>query len=114
MFNELKQIWKFDFFIMTYVLYFNCMKSYASLKKELLKDEDVSKAYEALGPEFMVIQKLIDKRLSSGMTQGQLADKIGTKQTAISRFESGKSNPSVGFLYKVADALDAKIHVTVS
>ncbi len=90
------------------------MKSYARLKKELLKDREVREVYEELGPEFMLVQKFIEKRLRIGMTQGQLAERIGTKQTAISRFESGKANPSVGFLYKVADALDATLKVTVT
>ena len=90
------------------------MKSYKSLKKKLLTDKAVKKVYEELGPEFAVIQMFIDKRLKKGVTQGQLAEMIGTKQTAISRFESGAYNPTVGFLYKVADALDAKLKVTVS
>jgi len=90
------------------------MKSYRSLKKKLLADKDVRKAYDELGPEFAIIEKLIQRRLQRGVTQGQLAEMIGTKQTAISRFESGTYNPTVGFLYKVADALDAKLKVTVS
>jgi ribosome-binding protein aMBF1 (putative translation factor) len=90
------------------------MKSYRALKKELLTDKEVRKAYEELGPEFAIIVKLIQKRLQKGVTQGQLAEMIGTKQTAISRFESGAYNPTVGFLYKVADALDVKLKVTVS
>jgi predicted transcriptional regulator len=90
------------------------MKSYKSLKKKLLADRAVKKAYEELGPEFAVIQMLIERRLKKGVTQGQLAEMIGTKQAAISRFESGTYNPTVGFLYKVADALNAKLKVTVS
>lgn len=90
------------------------MKSYKILKKELLTDKAVKKTYEELGPEFVIIQMLIEKRLKKGMTQGQLAQMIGTKQASISRFESGTYNPTVGFLYKVADALDAKLKVTVS
>lgn len=90
------------------------MKTYRALKKQLLTDKDVRKAYDALGPEFAVIEKLIERRQKIGVTQGQLAEMIGTKQTAISRFESGKYNPTVGFLFKVADALDVQLKVTVS
>lgn len=83
-------------------------------QKEIPTDKIVKKAYDELGPEFAVIQMLIDRRLKKGVTQGQLAQMIGTKQAAISRFESGTYNPTVGFLYKVADALEAKLKVTVS
>lgn len=90
------------------------MKTYHTLKRQLLNDKDVKKSYEALGPEFIVIEKLIERRLKKGVTQGQLAEMIGTKQTAISRFESGKYNPTIGFLFKVADALGAQLKVTIS
>lgn len=67
-----------------------------------------------LGSEFAVIELLIQKRVKRGFTQADLAKKIGTKQSAISRFESGSYNPTLTFLGKVADALDAQLRITVS
>jgi ribosome-binding protein aMBF1 (putative translation factor) len=90
------------------------MKSYKSLKTSLLNDRDVRKYYDELSPEFAVIELMIEKRLRRGLSQGELAKKIGTKQSAISRFESGAYNPTLNFLHKVADALDAKVRITVS
>lgn len=90
------------------------MESYKTFKKELLKDPEVKKYYDELGPEFAIIRLLIDHRLKKGLTQASLAKKIGTKQSAISRFESGTYNPTISFLYKMADALDAKVKITVS
>jgi DNA-binding XRE family transcriptional regulator len=90
------------------------MKDYKNLKIKLLKNKGIKKAYDELGPEFAIIQKLIEKRIEHGMTQTQLAELVGTKQTAISRFESGTYNPSVSFLFKIADALGAKMTVDVS
>lgn len=90
------------------------MKDYKIVKTKLLKNKNVKKAYDELGPEFIVIEKLIDKRIKQGMTQTQLAELVGTKQTAISRFESGTYNPSMSFLFKVADALGTKLTVNVS
>ncbi len=80
----------------------------------MLKDKVIKKTYNELEPEFVVIEKLIVQRLKRGMTQAGLAKKIGTKQSAISRFESGSYNPTIDFLYKVADALDTKLKITVS
>ena len=90
------------------------MKTYKSLKSELLKDKQVNKHYKELEPEFLIIRELIEKRLEKNISQSDLAKKIGTKQSAISRFESGAYNPSLVFLYKVADALNVKLKITVS
>lgn len=90
------------------------MKSYKIIRSRLLKDKAIRKAYEELGPEFALIQTLIEKRLKSGFTQAELARKVGTKQSAIARLESGNSNPTVDFLKKVAKALDAKLTVALS
>ena len=90
------------------------MKSYASFKKQLLKDPEIQKAYDDLEPEFALIESIIKKRIEKGMTQSALAKKVGTKQSAISRLESGDSNPSFVFLKKVAKALGSKLKVSFS
>ena len=89
------------------------MKSYNVLKSTLLKDKEIKKAYDELGPEFVVIKKMIEQRLKQGLSQKDLAQKVGTKQSAISRFESGTYNPTINFLYKVASALDVELKVSV-
>lgn len=90
------------------------MKSYKTLKTHLLKDEETKKSYDELGPEFTVIKKLIEHRTKQGLTQADLAQRMGTKQSAISRFESGSYNPTIDFLYKVANALDTKLKISIS
>lgn len=97
------------------MLYRKCMKNktYKQLKRELLKDKKIKKAYERLGPEFAVIEMIIKRRIEKGLSQKQLAQRIGTKQSAISRFESGTYNPTLSFLQKIAEALDAKLKISV-
>lgn len=90
------------------------MKTYSQFKKEVLKSKKVQLAYEALGPEFEVIVALIKRRLEKGFTQQELAKRVGTKQSAIARLESGTYNPSLDFLKKVTNALDAQLRITVS
>jgi transcriptional regulator with XRE-family HTH domain len=58
-----------------------------------------------------LIVQLIQARIDSGMTQAQLADLVGTKQSDISRLESGTYNPSIGFLRKVAHGLGKNLDV---
>ena len=52
-------------------------------------------------------------RILHGLTQEELAEKVGTRQPSIARLESGRSLPSLSFLEKIADALDAKIEIKV-
>lgn len=89
------------------------MKSYNQFKKELLKDESIKKAYEELGSEFEIITLFIKRRLERGLTQGELARRVGTKQSAISRFESGAYNPTIGFLYKIAKGLNTRVKISI-
>jgi len=88
-------------------------KTYKQLKRELLKDKKIKEAYEKLGPEFAVIAMIIKKRIEKGLSQKELASKIGTKQSAISRLESGTYNPTLSFLQKVVEALDAKLKIAL-
>ncbi len=84
------------------------------LMEEAFKDPEVKAEYDRLEPEFAIIEATIMKRLEKKMTQKALAQKLHTKQSAISRFESGLYNPSIKFLSKVAKALDYKVDVTFS
>ena len=60
-----------------------------------------------------VAQQLREVRKSQGMTQELQADRVGTKKSNISRLESGRYNPSLDFLVKVAGGLGKQIQVKV-
>lgn len=87
--------------------------SFEDFKKELLKDPEVKKGYDALELEFSIVEQVIQKRLDRGLSQKQLAEKIGTKQSAISRLEGGNIRPSIAFLEKVAKALGSKLQISI-
>lgn len=89
------------------------MTNFKDLKSKLLKDKEVKKAYDKLEPEFLLAKNLIQKRIEKGLTQKQLATKVGTKQSAISRLESGNANPSFLFLQKIALALGGELRVSI-
>jgi ribosome-binding protein aMBF1 (putative translation factor) len=89
-------------------------RNYKVFRKELLKDPAFKKAYDELEPEFALISLMIKKRLKAGLTQRDLALKIGTKQPVISRLEQGTFNPTVKFLNRVAKALDGKLKITIT
>lgn len=87
--------------------------SWRKTKKELLKDSKFKKAYDDLELEFSIIEQILRKRIEKGLTQKQLAEKVGTKQSAIARLESGNSNPSIEFLGKISKALDGKLQISL-
>lgn len=78
-------------------------------ENEVLKDPAFKAEYDKLEPEFAVITAILEARVKKHMTQESLAKKIGTKQSAIARIESGRANPSVSFLQKLAEALGKKL-----
>ena len=85
------------------------MQTYKELKSKYLKDPEVKKAYDNLEAEYQVIRKVIDLRLKKKMSQKELAERVGTKQAAISRFENNLSNPTVAFLSKIASTFNKKL-----
>lgn len=77
--------------------------------KEQLKDPEVKREYDALGPEFAIIQALIDARQASGLTQKQLADRTGIAQADISKLERGNANPSLRTLQRLAAGMGMQV-----
>lgn len=89
-------------------------KNLAQLKSKLLKDPAIKAEYDALVPEYEVIRSIITARQAQGLTQGQLAERIGSRQPVISRLESGEGNPTLNQLQKIAKALDLKLKVSLN
>lgn len=85
------------------------MDDFDRFKVELFKDAQIKAEYDVLAPEYELISQIIKARTEKKMTQKQLAEKIGTRQSNIARLESGNGNPSFRFLQKVAGALDKKL-----
>ena len=80
-------------------------ESFTTNKKERMQEgvslaqgEKKHLAGQQLTPRYEVVQQLKDARKAQDMTQEVLAERVGTKKSNISRFESGKYNPSLDFL----------------
>ena len=85
--------------------------NHKEVKDLLLNNPEVKKEYDSLAITYDIKREIIKLRLEQGLSQKALADRIGTKQSAISRLESGDYNPSIEFLSKVAHALGKEIHI---
>jgi DNA-binding XRE family transcriptional regulator len=88
--------------------------SFDDLHNGYMKDPEYKKAYEDLQPEFKLIKALIIARAKHGLTQRQLAKRIGVPQSSLARFESGRVTPTLPFMKRVASGLGLGVKVTIS
>ena len=90
---------------------FEALPKFDDFLKQQLNDPEVKSEYEALEPEFSIMQVIVEARAKTGLTQKQLAEKTGISQADISRLERGTGNPSVKTLQRIASALGRKIQI---
>ncbi|KOY61600.1 MULTISPECIES: helix-turn-helix domain-containing protein [Photorhabdus] len=86
------------------------MSSLKSLKSQALANPDVKAEYDALEPEFELINTLLRMRRAAGLTQNQVAQRMGTKEANISRLEKGNGNPTLKTLLNYARACNCELH----
>jgi ribosome-binding protein aMBF1 (putative translation factor) len=79
-------------------------KRLQTIKKNMLADREVRAAYDALADEFDLARELIAARVRAGLTQAEVAARMGTTQSVVARLESGAQMPSVNTLLKFAKA----------
>ncbi len=87
------------------------MTDFNELLSEQLKDEEFRKEYEALEPEFTIMQAMIDARIAAGLTQKELSLRSGIAQSDISKLENGNANPSLRTLQRLATAMGKKLRI---
>ena len=89
------------------------MLTHRQLRTKALADPEVKAEYEKLADEFALLDEFLKARAAQGLTQAQVAEKIGTTQSAVARMESGsgRHSPSLATLTKYADALGCKLEV---
>jgi DNA-binding XRE family transcriptional regulator len=81
------------------------------LNEQLENDPEFKQIWEANEERRELVKKIIALRIKENLTQRDLARRIGTNQTAISRLESGKYNPSIDFLIRIARALNKRVDI---
>ncbi len=87
--------------------------SFEKIKSDLMLDNEFKEEYEKLQPRYEIVSQIIEARKQQKLSQADLAKRIGTQKSNISRLESGNYNPSLDFLIKVAQCLgkDLKIQL---
>lgn len=91
------------------------MLTHAKLKAKALADPEVKAAYDALEPEYKLIAELLRARKKSGLTQAQVATRMGTTNTVVARLEAGggrkRHSPSLATLRRYAKAVGRQLHI---
>jgi len=86
---------------------------WSKAKEIILKNTEVQNELMMNEAEYRIIEEIILARKEKNLTQKDLAELIGTRQSNISRLESGNYNPSLDFLQKVASAMGKKLEVRI-
>lgn len=91
--------------------------THSELKEKALKRKNVKAEYEALEPEFNLLREMLKARQKAGLSQAEIAERMGTKAPAVTRLESalssGKHSPSIATIKKYADALDCHLEIKI-
>ena len=87
------------------------MTNFNDFLKEQLKDPEIKAEYDALEPEFAVMQAMIDARKLKGITQKELSKRRGISQGDISKLESCNGNPSIKTLQRLAKAMNMSLKI---
>ncbi len=75
------------------------------INEKITQDKEFSKAYSEVEKEYQLIREVVKARKEMGLTQQELADKIGVKQQVISRFECEKHIPTLDNFLKIIDGV---------
>jgi len=79
--------------------------------KAMREDPEYRREYEALAEEFALIAAMLDARQKAGLTQAQVAERMGVTQPVVAKIEGGRSNVSFGTLKRYAAATGCKVKV---
>lgn len=89
------------------------MTKIAELKKRLMNSPEFREEYEKADAEFSLIEELIRARSEAGLSQAELAKRIGTTQSSIARLEGGGVSPSMSTLRRYAQATGRRLEVSL-
>lgn len=86
-------------------------KPWSELRKELLNGDDATRGYEQARLAYELSVQVREAREAKGLSQSQLAERMGTQQSVIARLEGGGITPTLPTLKRIADALGTKLTV---
>ncbi|HCS78131.1 TPA: transcriptional regulator [Patescibacteria group bacterium] len=80
-------------------------------KKKMLKNPKIRQALKENELEYQIAKALIEARIKKGLTQADVAKKMNTRQSVISRVENAQTTPSLSFLKRLAEVFETSLQV---
>ena len=90
------------------------MTSLAKLRQNLLTDPEVKAEYDRLGPIFAVVGEMIEARQAAGLTQTQIATRMGTSQSVVARLENAHHMPTFEMISRYAAAIGRRLDIRLA
>lgn len=91
------------------------MKTHQQMVESWMQDAEFRCEYEALAGEFSLFDALLKARQEAGLTQAEVAERMGTKTSAVARLEAGggsrQHSPSIATLQKYAEAVGCRLEI---
>jgi ribosome-binding protein aMBF1 (putative translation factor) len=87
------------------------MTSLAKLRRDLLTDPEVRAEYDRLGPIFAVVGQMVEARQQAGLTQVEIAQRMGTSQSVVARLENGRHMPTFDMVARYAAAIGRRVDI---
>ncbi len=93
------------------------MRTHDEMVAAWMEDPEFEKEYDALEEEFALYESLLQARHLAGLTQADVAERMGTKAPSVARLESGggskRHSPSVSTLRKYAEAVGCRLEINL-
>jgi ribosome-binding protein aMBF1 (putative translation factor) len=87
------------------------MISLRDVKDQLLKDPKVKAEYDRLGPVYQLVGAMVEARHDAGLTQQEVAARMGTTQSVIARLENAHHLPSLDLVTRYAAAIGRRVDI---
>lgn len=90
------------------------MTDFTELKARWMLNPEFKAEYDALEEEFAIAAELIRARAAVGLTQAQVAQRMGSRQSVVARLEASKGLPNIKTLHRYAQAVGYKLNIGLS
>ena len=87
------------------------MTSLAKLRRDLLRDPEVKAEYDRLRPIFAIVGEMVEARQAAGLTQAEIASRMGTSQSVVARLENARHMPTFDMVARYAAAIGRRLDI---
>ena len=85
----------------------------STVAQRWMKEPGFKQGYDALEDEYALASQLIEARTRAGLTQDEVAARMGASRATVARLESGTTRPTLAALRRFAEATGVRVRVTL-